>query len=330
MKPKTILKYFTKFLKRYKKITFISVSTVVYIICSYYTWILIRGAKFETKAPTISYVGQFCESTLNACAMFSFLLFEFGPYYGRVKTIFKRISNVDNRLGLIGMLTNNYPSERFLYLTNLMNILFVLSVLIAHTVVQWIAFGVCALIFTLHNLMPIFLSVWLMIQYGYILNVIKRRFFMINTVLCNMTVIEYEDKPEKGTNKNSFKIYNCIYKLLLVHCDLCEIVECGNHTFSSILLILFIYLLTVMLFRLYTSIQTFWDVLIVYDGVSLMLAIVTLARQLLVHPFVIMLIHFSEHIKTCVSILKVRLKIMIFNIPMAFKIMISKNKNSFM
>lgn len=281
---------------------FITLTIIIYIICSYYSWIIITGENYRKIVPVIPFVGQYLESILNACAMLSLALFEFGQNRKQVTKTFQEIDIVDKKLESIGIIVDTRPSKKFLYISNITNILLTLIVLVVLIVIQHFAFGFGSWIFTTHNILPTLLTTSIILLYGYILHCITRRIYIINY---NLGVIN-KNRCDSERNQNlkynltrnwNYNIRNRVHNLLLIHGDLCDIMESSNEAFALILLLFSIYLLVVILFRLYTSIQIFWDVLTKYDQGPLMLGVATLGRQILVHPIIGVLVYLSEHLK---------------------------------
>lgn len=164
--------------------------------------------------------------------------------------------------------------------------------------------GSTDLYFTLHNILPTLLSVSTILQYGFILHIINEKVLLFNMNL--KKIIAHKTTSLKNTWRiKRMTKQKALYDLLSIHFVIYNIIDDTNDIFSTILHILLFYLLVAVLFRLYISIQIFWDVLMIQNHKPLyitLLGLVTLGRQLLVHPFIILIIMLSEYLRNQVSI----------------------------
>lgn len=289
---------------------FMAITTSIYLISSYFSWGIMSSTRYSIIVPTISYIAQHLESILNAVAMLILLWFEFGADRRKVAETLQKMETADKQLIDIGVNINNYASEKFLFIANAINISLTLAMLILYSIVQMYAFGFYALFLILHNMLPTLLSTSLMLLYGYILHSLIRRFSIINCALSTLLNMKkpcieknnYYFRYNKRKGKTS-RSSNRVHQLLLVHCDLCDLMESSNKAFSLTLLVFTIYLSIYIIFRLFIGFQILWDVLTGYDKGPLFLGLITLGRQILVHPFIAILIYLSEHVKKSVSVM---------------------------
>lgn len=276
---------------------FFSILIIMCLISTLQAWIIITGDVFRKIVPVIPYLCQYFESTISTCAMFSLFVFKYGSNSKQVIKFFSYIRKVDQKCINMGIFTDIQTSITFKNKLILINILLCLLVIITHTIVQILALETTALTFTLHNVLPTFLSTTEIIRYVYILHLLERRSHTINYNIKNL--IKTISCPD-----NKFYSYSKIRSMFQVHDDIIQVIEILNATYSLILLILLFYLLTIMLFRLYNAIQIFLDFSLLNnnDRRLLLLSLVTLERQFLVQPFVMILIYFNEKLRKQVNI----------------------------